>query len=93
MTLQVIIQNLLGTIINPLIPVVFGLALIAFFWGLARYLFSGLGEKDLQGAKNLMLWGVIALTVMLSIWGVVSLIQNIFLNGAPPNTPPTIPQF
>jgi hypothetical protein len=30
-----------------------------------------------------MTWGVIALFVMVSIWGLVAVLDNIFLGGAP----------
>ena len=94
MTLQAIISNNLGTIINPLFPILLGLALIMFFWGLTRYLFSGLNEpKQIEGAKSLMIWGVVIITVMISVWGIVQLLQRIFLNGSVPSTPPSIPLF
>lgn len=56
-------------IVNVLIPVVFGLGILAFFWGLVRYLFGSDHDKD--QAKKTMLWGVIAVFVMASIWGLV----------------------
>ncbi|GIW68115.1 MAG: hypothetical protein KatS3mg099_063 [Candidatus Parcubacteria bacterium] len=67
----------LGTIVSLLIPIVFALILLAFFWGLAKFVFSGAPEGKEDG-KNLMLWSVIALFVAASIWGIVNLLQGIF---------------
>ena len=60
----------IGDIVNTLIPIVFAIALLVFFWGLVRYIFGA--EHDKEKAKKTMLWGVIALFVMASIWGLVT---------------------
>ncbi|HEY4480387.1 MAG TPA: pilin [Candidatus Paceibacterota bacterium] len=73
-------------IINILIPVVFGLGILAFFWGLVRYLFGS--EHDKEQAKKTMLWGVIAIFIMASIWGLVRFLAGTF---GVQNTPPTQP--
>lgn len=62
----------IGNIVNKLIPIVFAIALLVFFWGLVRYIFGGAENKD--AAKNLMIWGVVALFIMASIWGLVRFI-------------------
>ncbi|OJI08685.1 MAG: hypothetical protein COV08_03290 [Candidatus Vogelbacteria bacterium CG10_big_fil_rev_8_21_14_0_10_49_38] len=93
-TLQSLIGDVLATFINPLFPILVGFALILFMWGLVKYLKGGLGDKkDLDGAKSLMLWGVIVLFVMVSVWGFVKILQQTFFGDDPPITPPNIPQF
>ncbi len=94
MDLQTIIGSLLKTIIQPLFPILIGLGFIGFFWGVARYLFAMAGDaKHIEEAKKFMFWGVITVTVMLSVWGLVQLLQGIFLSGATFNAPPDIPKF
>ncbi|MFA6476423.1 MAG: hypothetical protein WCV68_03335 [Candidatus Paceibacterota bacterium] len=94
MSLQVIIASLKGTIINPLIGILIGLGFLLFFWGIARYLFSLSNDvKKLEDAKQFMLWGVIIITVMISVWGLVQLLQGIFLGGANFSSPPAIPKM
>ncbi len=77
-----------GKIINILIPIAFALALLFFFWGIARYIWSsGNGKEE---GKKFMLWGVIAIFVMTSIWGLVAFIGGSF--GLDQNaTAPKIP--
>lgn len=60
----------IGRIVNLAIPIVFALALLVFFWGLVKYIWGGAEDKD--KAKNLMIWGVVALFVMAAIWGLVA---------------------
>lgn len=60
-----------GRIINLLIPLVFALAMLFFFWGLAQYILnSGDAAKQEEG-RNKMIWGIVALFVMAAVWGLV----------------------
>ena len=71
------LQNLIslaGQIVSSLIPLLIAVALVAFFWGLVRYVISG-GEDHAQG-RNIMIAGLIALFVMVSVWGIIRLAQN-----------------
>lgn len=68
----------LGDIVDLLIPIAFAAAVLFFFWGLAKYILSaGDTEKREQG-RNIMIWGVIALFVMASVWGLVAFIGDFF---------------
>ena len=63
-----------GNIVNKIIPIVFALALLGFFYGLVMYIFGKEYNKD--QAKKTMIWGVVALFVMASVWGLVRFIGN-----------------
>ncbi len=81
-TVQSILEGFLETVINPLIPILIGLALLTFFYGLYKYLKSGMGDtEDIKGARSLMLWGVIIIFVMFSVWGFVNILQGIFFGA------------
>ncbi len=73
------IENLaraIGRIINILIPIVAALALLYFFWGLATFILHS-GEDDARKeAKNKMIWGIVALFVIVAIWGLVGFIAD-----------------
>jgi uncharacterized membrane protein YjfL (UPF0719 family) len=75
----------IGNIINQLIPIMFALALLGFFYGLVMYIFGKEDNKD--QAKKTMIWGVVALFVMASVWGLVRFIGDAF--GISNNTAPT----
>lgn len=78
---QTTIQNIvidIGDIIGLATPIVVALALLYFFWGLAKYILnSGDEEKKAEG-KSIMIWGIIALFVMVSVWGLVNLVADTF---------------
>jgi hypothetical protein len=64
----------IGNIVNLLIPIMFALALLGFFYGLVMYIFGKEDNKD--QAKKTMIWGVIALFVMAAVWGLVKFIGD-----------------
>lgn len=63
-----------GRILSMLIPLLIAAALVAFFWGLVKYVWSG-GEEKKEGT-NIMIAGIISLFVMVSVWGIVRIAQN-----------------
>lgn len=60
----------IGLIVNKIIPIMFAIALLGFFYGLVRYIFGG--EESKVDSKKTMIWGVVALFVMASVWGLVA---------------------
>ena|SRR3989344_2098834 len=76
-------------ITEVLIPLVFSLALLFFFWGVAKYIWSA-GDAKEEG-KKIMVWGVIALFVMSSIWGIINFLKTDI--GGLNNTTMTIPKL
>ncbi len=73
-----------GGVINQLIVIVAGLALLYFFWGLVKFIFHSGSEAEQTKGKDIMKWGIISLFVMFSIWGLVRFVSvalNIPLSG------------
>jgi hypothetical protein len=66
----------LGYIVGIAIPIAAGLALLFFFWGLAKFIFKANDPTARKEGKNIMIWGIVALFVMVSIWGLVEFIQD-----------------
>lgn len=66
----------IGNLVQLATPIVVGLALLAFFWGLVKFIFSAGDEDARKEAKGLMIWSVIALFVMISIVGIINFIGN-----------------
>jgi hypothetical protein len=60
---------------NAIIGLFITLAIVVFFWGLIKYLWSMDNENAHEGLKQ-MFWGLIAIFVMVSIWGLIKLIQG-----------------
>lgn len=66
----------IGRVVGVLLPIVVALALLAFFWGLAKFIFAAGDEGAKDEGKRIMIWGLIALFVMVSVWGLVGFIGD-----------------
>jgi hypothetical protein len=77
-TLEDIIAIVIGIFNNYLNPILFALALLAFFWGLALFILQAGNEKKRAEGRYIMTWGVIALFVMLTVVGLIKMLQATF---------------
>ena len=84
----VIVQKV-GQILNAVVPVVIVLALIYFIYGVARYITADDEEKK-EKSKDVMIYGAIGLFFIVSIWGIVVLLQG-FTGAGGISQPPSIP--
>ena len=50
--------------------------LVAYFWGVATNIPHFGDEKGAEKRKSFFFWGIVILFVMVSIWGIVQLLQN-----------------
>lgn len=67
------VGNLMG-----LIPSLILIAVITFMAGILKYLGAGDNEEKRQSGRQVMLYGIIILFVMVSIWGFVNILTNSF---------------
>jgi len=73
------------------IPLVIGLALVYFIYGIAQYISNSGDAAKKEEGKTRMTWGIIALFVIISVWGLVSLIQYTIWSGGPTSSELTTP--
>ncbi len=66
------------TLIKSVIPLLFTLATAGFIWGIIRYFLNPDNEEERKKGKSYMLWGLIALFVMISVWGLVNVFSETF---------------
>ena len=67
----------IGKIVSRLSLVVAGMALLVFFWGLVKFIFRvGGDEKAVSEGKNLIVWGLIAIFAMVSVWGIIEFVSK-----------------
>jgi len=63
-------------LINPLIILLFALAAVYFIYGVVKYLLSPDDVKIRESSKTHMLWGIIGMFIMFSVFGIMTLILN-----------------
>jgi len=82
------ILNLISAFINTLLPLIIALAVLVFVWGVFKYVTAGDDEEARKSGRQLMINGVIAIFVMVSVWGLVNILVNTFnLNTSSQNAP------
>jgi hypothetical protein len=68
--------RVIGNIVNLLVPLVSTLAIVFFFYGLAKYVLNAGDEEKKAEGKNIMIWGVLAMFVLVTIWGIIGFLQK-----------------
>jgi hypothetical protein len=63
-------------LLNPIVGLLTGLAVVFFIWGIVKYIANSGDEKAAQEGKNVMIYGVLALFILFSFWGIVQLLYN-----------------
>lgn len=64
-------------LINTALPVIAALAFVAFFWGLVKFIYRiGGDEKAVAEGKKLMIWGLIALFIILTLNAILSFVYT-----------------
>lgn len=80
-----VISKVIG-LLNGIIPLFLALAAVFFIWGVLQFVSSGDDEEARKSARSRMINGVIAIFVMVSLWGFVDVLVNAFNldNTVPP---------
>lgn len=79
-----LINNFNKNIVQNLVTLLSGAALVLFLWGLVRFIYDRAhgDEKNLERDKKGILWGLIALFVLVSVWGIIKMFQGFLdING------------
>ncbi len=83
--------NSVTGIINSLIPVIIGIALLLFLIGILQYVTAGGDEEKRAAARGLIIFGIIALFVMVAAWGFVKILTSTFFGNSNYSAPPNLP--
>lgn len=67
----------ISNLIKKVIPLLISLGVIIFIWGVIQYVIADEEEAKTKG-RDRMLYGIIGLVVVASIWGLVSIVVSTF---------------
>lgn len=74
------LANLIVNLINGGIGVALILGIVIYFWGIVSSIPRS-GKADGEKLRTQLLWGMIALFVMFSVWGILALLRNTLFGG------------
>lgn len=72
------VANSVLATVQVLVTVVFTLSIVAFGWGIVQFIFAGGDPAGIAKAKAFLLWGVIGMAVMASIFGLIGFLRTYF---------------
>lgn len=84
MTPQDRIQTINDAIVNPLILLMIAVAVIYFLWGLSLFLINAEDAVKREEGKRKIVWGLIGLFVMVSVFGILKIVVNTIGAPVPP---------
>jgi len=76
-TLDSLIQKIIN-LINLLIPILVGIAVIYFIWGIIKFMSAGGNEEKLREGKRHIVFGLLGLAIIMGVWGFVGIICQFF---------------
>jgi len=75
-SLNASLAKIVTVIVVPIVSLVFVLAVLLFIWGIAGLIiYRENPEKREEGQRNI-LWGVVGMFIMVSVYGIIRLIAN-----------------
>ncbi len=78
-------------ILNVVIPLLLAVAVVIFLVGVVKYITAGGDEEKRKEARNVMIYGIIGLFVMVAVWGLVNVLVSSF--GLEYSRIPTVPKI
>ena len=63
-------------IINPLIYLLFALAVVFFLYGVLEFIFNQANEEKKTTGKQHMIWGIVGITIMMGVWAILGILLN-----------------
>lgn len=70
-----IVPKIVDNIVLPILGILFSFTILVFIWGLYGF-FKG-DEDSRNQSKQHILWGVVGLFIMISVYGIIRLVASI----------------
>jgi uncharacterized transporter YbjL len=83
------VQSLMGRAV----PILIGLAVIVFLYGVLKFILHANDADARKEGRSYMLWAIIGIVVMVSVWGLVVFVQNTFGLESQGQNPVPTPQL
>ena len=79
MTFREFVESIIQLLNTSIVPLLFALMLLVFLWGVFQYFFIQREDPAARAeGTQFMLWGIIGLAVVTSMWGLVNLLLSSF---------------
>jgi len=76
---------IVGSIIDPIVLLIFSAGVFLFTWGLVVFLLNLDNPEARKTGVQHMLWGILGVFIMATVFGIISIITETFGLGDPTN--------
>lgn len=80
-----VMAKIVGSIIDPLVLLIFSAGIFLFTWGLVVFLTQLDNPEGRRTGTRHMLWGIIGVFIMATVFGIISIVTETFGLGDPTN--------
>lgn len=80
-----VLNKVITVIVNPLITLMFAVALVYFLFGVFQFVQNADSEDAREQGKQHILWGIIGMFIMVAVFGIMRIVLNTFGIAAPPS--------
>lgn len=85
-----LVKKMIENVLTPLVAVILAGAVVYFLVGVVKYINKAGKEEDRETGKKMIFYGIIAIFVMISIWGLVHILAATFQFDT---STPAVPKF
>jgi uncharacterized membrane protein YidH (DUF202 family) len=82
-TLRNVVSDIVAFLSGSILPLLFLIALTWFIWGTIQFIRNSDNQEKRKEGRKRMLWGIIALFVMVSYLGITAIFTETFFNRGP----------
>jgi hypothetical protein len=68
-------------LMRGIIPLMMGLALVFFLWGVFKFVRDAGDDKARTEGKKFMFWGIMGIFIMLCVWAFVEILAGTFFDA------------
>lgn len=76
MDIDQFISKLADVIVNPIIRLLFAVAIVVFLWGIFQYIRGAGNEEARATGRRHIIWGLIGLFVMVSVFAIIRIVMS-----------------
>src|SRR5258706_10003371 len=84
---QGVYDTIVNLINNYIFPILLAIAVLVIAWGIFKFILAAGDEGARAEGRSFILWGIVGLFLMLSIWGLVNILYNSFKLNRTPQAP------
>lgn len=82
-TVNSIVSKISANIITPIVEFLFVFAMLIFIWGIVGYIMGGEDPERRKQGQSHILWGVVGMAIMVSVYGIVRFVFSSVGQSAP----------